>query len=130
MLHRIIKEERDTDLALKAKKMLSENIDKDRLNHAIYGLKQAGRQWYKQINKTLKSIGLTSTKSHPCVFIDNTDNTQIIVLIYIDDILIAFNNSGKVNMIKIELTKRFKIKDLGGARYCLGIEILQNNDGI
>jgi len=133
MLRRIIKEERDTDLALKAEKMLSENRGKDRvcrLNRAIYGLKQAGCQWYKQINKTLKSIGLTPTKSDPCVFIDNTDNTPIIVLIYVDDILIASNNSGRVNTIKTELAKRFKIKDLGGAKYCLGIEILQNNDGI
>jgi len=133
MLRRIIREEQNTDLAAKAKKMLSDNRGKDqvcRLNRAIYGLKQAGRQWYKQIDKTLRSIGLTPTKSDPCVFIDHSDNKLTIALIYVDDILIASNNSVRVNTIKTELAKKFKTKDLGDAKYCLGIEILQDNDGI
>lgn len=47
MLRRMIKEERDTDLTVRAKRMLSKNRGKDRvclLNRAIYGLKQAGCQ--------------------------------------------------------------------------------------
>ncbi|XP_029178383.1 uncharacterized protein LOC114946115 [Nylanderia fulva] len=66
-------------------------------------------------------------QSDPCVFVDNTETTPTIVMVYVDDIIIASKNSGRVNMIKAELSRRFKIKDLGPAKYCLGFEIHQQN---
>lgn len=83
----------------------------------IYGLKQVGRQWYNRLNEVLQSIGLSPTKSDPCVFVDNTDRTETIILVYVDDIIIASSNLGRVNVIKAELSKKFKIKDLGHAKY-------------
>ncbi|KMQ88628.1 retrovirus-related pol polyprotein from transposon tnt 1-94 [Lasius niger] len=133
MLQRMIVEEPDTSIAAKAKKMLSDVKGEDqvcRLNRAIYGLKQAGRQWYNQLNEVLRSIGLYHTKSDPCVFVDNAETTPTIVMVYVDDIIIASSNPGRVNMIKTELSRRFKIKDLGRAKYCLGFEIRQDGNKI
>lgn len=128
MLQRMIREEPDTNIAAKAKKMLSDVRGEDRvcrLHRAIYGLKQAGRQWHNRLKEVLRSIGLEHTESDPCVFIDGSGNAPTIVMVYVDDIIIASGDSGRVNTIKAELSRRFKIKDLGQATYCLGIEIHQ-----
>ena len=42
-----------------------------KLNKAIYGLKQAGRQWHKRFDKTLKAIGLNPISSDPCIYTGN-----------------------------------------------------------
>ena len=47
----------------------------------------------------------------------------VILLLYVDDILIASNNKSKVEKLKSELSREFEMKDLGAAKRILGIEI-------
>lgn len=99
MLQRMIKEKPNTSISAKAKKMMSDIKGDDqvcRLNRAIYGLKQAGRQWYNRLNEVLQSIGLKPTRSDPCMFVDTLETTTTIVLVYVDDITIASNNPGRL----------------------------------
>lgn len=42
-----------------------------KLNRSLYGLKQAGRVWNEQIEKTLLSIGYTPCKTDSCVYVHN-----------------------------------------------------------
>lgn len=131
MLRKIIYQESGTELAPKAE-MLSQLVDVNRvcrLNKALYGLKQAGRQWYERLKEALRLLDLVPTKSDPCVFVDK-NRDQTFVLIYVDDILIASKNSGRADQIKREFSRQFKIKDLGEAKYCLGIEIRQEKKQI
>lgn len=51
-----------------------------RLNRAMYGLKQAGRQWDLKLETALKSFGLTKSVMDPCIYFDNKLN--LIVVIY------------------------------------------------
>jgi len=41
-----------------------------RLNKAIYGLRQSGRQWHIELDKSLRSTGLTPTYTDPYVFVE------------------------------------------------------------
>jgi hypothetical protein len=131
MLQRIIDEEDDHTLVKKAKVMLRDLQGENkicRLRKALYGLRQAGRQWNYEIDKTMKRAGLVPTNADPCVYVDK--NTRTFVLIYVDDILIISGNQERERQIKDVLSKAFRIKDFGLAKYCLGIQIEQNENEI
>lgn len=55
-----------------------------------------------------------------------TLNKYIILVIYIDDILLAVNNIGLIHDIKNYPSKNFEIKDMGEISYVIGIKILRN----
>ncbi|GJX41513.1 RmlC-like cupins superfamily protein [Tanacetum coccineum] len=52
------------------------------------------------------------------------------LVIYIDYILLAGNNTTLINHIKQQLDSKFNIKDLGNLNYYLGIEFQRNKTGI
>ena len=129
ILKRIIREEKNVKLLDQAKTMLEDlqgGAKVYKLKRAIYGLRQAGRQWHAELDKTLKNIGLTPTNADPCVYVNQNGHT--FVLVYVDDILIISNDESRERQIKSKLSQAFTIKDLGIAKYCLGIEIQQDKD--
>ena len=48
------------------------------------------------------------------------------VAIYVDDLLLFVSDLDEIEDIKSQLNKRFDMKDLGEAHYCLGIQISRN----
>jgi len=62
-----------------------------KLNKAIYGLKQSGREWNKELNKFFSSIGFKRLVSEPCIYIKEGKFKNIIYLlgVYVNDILIS-----------------------------------------
>lgn len=92
-----------------------------KLNKAIYGLKQSGRQWNLKLEATLKSFGLLKSRVDPCVY--HTANCQLIIAIYVDDILIFWKNAELRDQLKSALSNAFKMKDMGTARSCVGFNI-------
>ncbi|XP_062080074.1 uncharacterized mitochondrial protein AtMg00810-like [Humulus lupulus] len=57
-------------------------------------------------------------------------DTQINVLVYVDDLIISGNNSAALKIFKNYLSTYFHMKDLGVLKYFLGIEVAQSPDGI
>ena len=55
------------------------------------------------------------------------DDRYIFLLVYIDDLLITGNDHQGILTIKQDLHTTFTIKDLGLARYFLGIEIARSS---
>lgn len=54
----------------------------------------------------------------------------MILLINVDDVLITGNFEDEINKVKEFLNKKFTFKDLGFAKYFLGLEITRSNDGM
>jgi len=51
------------------------------------------------------------------------------ILVYVDDLLITGDDVSSITQIKAKLHEAFTIKDLGLARYFLGIEIARSSTG-
>ncbi|CAL1361567.1 unnamed protein product [Linum trigynum] len=98
-----------------------------RLRKSLYGLKQAPRQWYKKFESVMGEQGYMKTTSDHCVFMKKfPDGDFIILLLYVDDMLIAGQNVSKINDLKKELSKSFAMKDLGPAKQILGVRIVRD----
>ncbi|GJW92197.1 retrovirus-related pol polyprotein from transposon TNT 1-94 [Tanacetum coccineum] len=94
------------------------------------GLKQANRQWYIKLTTFLISLGFIQSHAGSSLFIYYKGLDSLLILIYVDDILLAGNNSTLISEIKDQLHHTFSIKDLGALHYYLGIEFLRNSNGI
>ena len=89
---------------------------------SLYGIKQAPYVWYSEINGFLRSFGLVrSNQDH------NLDILQdLIVLLYVDDILILAASVSGVSSLKEHLSGHYAMVDLGMIRQYLGMQIDRN----
>ena len=60
-----------------------------KLKKSLYGLKQAPRWWYKKFDNFMCSLGYTRCQADHCCYAKHFDNSYIILLLYVDDMLIA-----------------------------------------
>ena len=87
-----------------------------KLKKSLYGLKQAPRRWYKKFDSFMHRIGLKRCEANHCSYVKSFDNTYIILLLYVDDMLIARSSIEEINNLKKQLSKQFVMKDLGAAK--------------
>lgn len=102
-----------------------------KLVKSLYGLKQAGRQWQKELSNKLLEYGFTrSTNDHYLFKLQRELHRPLYVVIYVDDILIVSPAESSIQDVKEYLHRLFNIKDMGPMKYFLGIEITRSNKGI
>ena len=97
-----------------------------RLLKSLYGLKQAPRQWNRRFDEFMKAQGFERSVFDPCVYVKKVGNeifNLIILVLYVDDILIAAKERSEVDKLKALLSSEFKMKDLGPAKRILGMRI-------
>lgn len=100
------------------------------LKKSIYGLKQASRQWFLKFSTTLKQLGFEKIHGDHTLFICSSANHFIMVLVYVDDIIIANTDESGVSTFVTKLKTCFKMRDLGQPKYFLGLEIARSTSGI
>ena len=91
------------------------------LHRSLYGLKQSPRCWNKELSCHLVKTGFQQSIADPCVFFQWKDGKLNVVSIYVDDLILVVDMLEDLQKTKEELSARFKMKDLGQVRYCLGI---------
>nr|XP_023925786.1 uncharacterized protein LOC112037207 [Quercus suber] len=64
------------------------------------------------------------------LFVFDSHQTIIYLLVYVDDIIITGNSSSQVSHLVTALSKDFELKDLGALSYFLGIQILPSRFGL
>ena len=101
-----------------------------KLTKSLYGLKQASRQWFSKLSTTIINHGFTQSKYDYSMFTRVHNDVIIVILVYVDDILVASNNLEAVLEFKQFLHDQFKLKDLGPLKYFLGLEVARSSTGI
>jgi len=61
-----------------------------------------------------------------CVYLKHSNNSFIILTLYVDDILIARNNKEMIDTTKRWLSSNFDMKDMSEASYVLGVKIIRD----
>ncbi|CAD6239721.1 GSCOCG00012560001-RA-CDS, partial [Cotesia congregata] len=82
------------------------------------------------LSEKLGQVGFKIAKNEPCLFFRKIKNCITLVLVYVDDILVASNDMKEVDKLKRDLMESFELKELGLAKYCLGLEIVQYEEQI
>ena len=101
-----------------------------KLAKSLYGFKQASRQWFAKLSSTIIDHGFVQSKSDDSMFTKIQKGSIIILLVYLNDILIASNDVDVVSAFKQFLDKKFKRKDLGTLKFFLGLEVARTAKGI
>ena len=61
-------------------------------------------------------IGFKRCEPDHCYYVKFFDNSYIILLLYVDDMLIVGSSTEEINNLKKYLSKQFAMKDLGAAK--------------
>ena len=93
-----------------------------RLKKSLYGLKQAPRWWYLKFDRCMSEQSYTRCHFDHCVYLKRKHvGSYIILLLYVDDMLVAGSNTQEINVLKRKLENSFAMKDLGAAKQTLGM---------
>ena len=79
-----------------------------KLNKSLYGLKQSGRNWNNMLHDFLISKRFQQSLSDPCLYTKIDGCTSMIIVIWVDDILLAASSHYELNVIKADLLKNSK----------------------
>lgn len=94
-----------------------------RLRRSIYGLKQSARCWNQRLHNVLLCLGFAQSETDQCLYVKAAGKKQIYLLVYVDDILLASQDSAEIDRVACALGKEFDITDLGEPSFFLGLEI-------
>ena len=106
-----------------------------KLVHSLYGLKQAGRVWNRTFAHTIKrKLGFNTVHSDAGVYVlcchhkRGDSKMDVILILYVDDLLLLGEDLSKIQDIKRQLGKLYQMKDLGPASSYLGIRITRERN--
>ncbi|KAL8131684.1 hypothetical protein AgCh_007576 [Apium graveolens] len=100
-----------------------------KLIKSLYGLKQAPRCWFSKLTNTLKKDGYVQSRGDYSLLTKVEHNKITLVLVYVDDLLIAGDSAAHIDGLKLLLSKNFHMKDLANVNYFLGLEVYRSSDG-
>ncbi|CAH0550178.1 unnamed protein product [Brassicogethes aeneus] len=99
-----------------------------KLEKALYGLKISPKKWNKKFTEEVSKFGLENDLHEPCLFTWRKEGKFVVLILYVDDMLVASNNKTKLGEIINQLGKVFDMKDLGEPNSFLGMTIERNKD--
>ncbi|GKC75926.1 putative RNA-directed DNA polymerase, partial [Tanacetum coccineum] len=92
-------------------------LDVCKLVKSLYGLKQAPRKWNEKLVLTLSEHGFIKRESDHSLFIKNTNDIFVALLVYIDDIVITGNDSVEISEDALKVLRYLKGSLGKGLRY-------------
>jgi hypothetical protein len=96
----------------------------------LYGLKQAGREWNRELDNRLKTIGFKSLTSDPCVYTRCLEGDTHIITVWVDDLLLFTQTDEGMTHLKADLNNILDLTDIGEPSKIVGIEITRKDNSI
>lgn len=100
-----------------------------RIKKSLYGKKQAAKVWNETLHHALIESGFIQTEADRCLYVAHKEAKVCYLLIHVDDMIVATNDSTFSEKCLKIIKKKFKVKDLGEAKHFLGIDIEKHEDG-
>jgi hypothetical protein len=102
-----------------------------KLKKALYGLKQAPRAWFSRIESYFFKEWFVRCPSEHTLFVKTQGEGKILVVsLYVDDLVFTGNNEEMFAEFKALMKREFGMTDLGKMKFFLGVEVVQNDEGI
>ena len=79
------------------------SVDSNKVCHlrrALYGLKQAPRAWFAKFSSTIFRLDYTASPYDSALFLRRTDKGTILLLLYVDDMVIASDDLNGIQELK------------------------------
>jgi hypothetical protein len=94
----------------------------------LYGLKQAPMQFCLKFDMFMTEEGYSRCHYDHCIYFKRLENeSYIILLLYVDEMLIVGSNMQDINVLKKKLANSFAMKDLGATKKkILGMRITRD----
>ena len=99
-----------------------------KLNKSLYGLKQAPRCWNRKFRNFLEKHGLQVSNEDPCLFYSTAESHKLIIALYVDDGLVAAENTDDLEHFLLDLRSQFCVTVSPLACF-LGLQMRQLQDG-
>ncbi|KAJ1597714.1 hypothetical protein NDA14_001839 [Ustilago hordei] len=77
----------------------------------LYGLKQSGREWNQEFDRSLRRMGFFQVECAPCIYTKGLGEDMAIVVIYVDDTLVIAPRLETVLKVKKQIGQRWKMED-------------------
>ena len=98
-----------------------------KLNRAIYGTPQAGREWYLMLCGLLLEFGFKRVESEHALFVYNGEEGYMVMAVWVDDILPAFTKGPlKDKLFAFFKSKGLQMKDLGEVERICGMRVTRD----
>jgi hypothetical protein len=101
-----------------------------KLNKALYGTKQAGRAWAAKLKSFLESCDFRASVFDPCLFTMSCKGRLIIMVVWVDDISMAFHADCReeYEAFRSKFRSTFQLNELGPVADYLGMQVLQKRE--
>lgn len=99
-----------------------------RLQRGLYGMKQAGRVWNKEMNSKMVSWNFERLPSDPCVYVRKRGEDTVWAGVHVDDFITVASSKRASDDFKADMQTAWTISDLGDVGFCLGINIRRDRE--
>ena len=96
-----------------------------KLKKAMYGLRRAPQYWFETILPVLKEMGFEPLSLDTCIF--KNEKTGVLLLLYVDDVLMAARTLTDIHLVRDQLKRRFEIKEMGKIKRYLGFDVVRDS---
>lgn len=96
-----------------------------KLKRTIYGLEQASKKWNEMFNDFLCKKNFMRLEYDPCLDTSTDKNVLTMIVLYVDDIIVASTDTNALKKMKQDVRNRFEVEDFGEVENFIGIKILR-----
>jgi hypothetical protein len=100
-----------------------------KLKKSLYGLKQAGRNWYDLLSKELFALGFKRSIHDKCLFFSIKPKKVVLFPLHVDDMRINFNDDELKTRLLATLKAKFGTREVTNNVF-LGMQYTETNEGI
>lgn len=101
-----------------------------KLKKALYGLHQAPRAWNAKLDSTLLSIGLGRSPSEPAIYTRRSNNDQLAIGVYVDDLVIIGSSTSSIKCTCRKESKESQLTGYSDSDFAGDIDARKSTTGV